>query len=54
MSDETRDLSKTLLWAGSMVLQSGPEDRQHIARAYQEAQELVAGILVQSSSDLHR
>lgn len=44
MSGESRALSKSLLWAGSMVLQSGPEDRQHIARAYQEAQELVAGI----------
>lgn len=42
-SDETKDLAKTLVWAGSMVLQSGSEDRERIARAYQEAQELVAG-----------
>lgn len=44
MSDETRDLTKTLVWACGMVLQSGPEDRQRIALAYGQAQELVAGI----------
>lgn len=44
MREETEALSKTLLWAGSVVLQSSPEDRQLIALAYQEAQELVVGI----------
>lgn len=44
MSNETEHISKTLTWACGMVLQSGPEDRQRIAAAYQEAQELVAGI----------
>lgn len=44
MSDETADLSNTLTWTCGMVLQSGPEDRQRIALAYQEAQQLVATI----------
>jgi hypothetical protein len=44
MNDETEALSKTLLWTTGMVLQSNPEDRQRIALAYQEAQELVVSI----------
>lgn len=44
MRDEIEDLSKTLVWAGAMVLQSDPEDLQRIAMAYQEAEDLVAGI----------
>lgn len=44
MIDETNDLSKTLAWACSMVLHASPEDRQRIALAYHEAQDLVAGI----------
>lgn len=44
MRDEAESLSKTLAWTSGMVLQSGPEDRQRIGLAYQEAQELVAGI----------
>ncbi|WP_440410595.1 hypothetical protein [Neorhizobium petrolearium] len=44
MHDETEDLSKTLLWTLGMIAQSGPEDRNRIAVAYREAQELVAGI----------
>ena len=44
MKDETAHLSETLVWTCGMVLQSGTEDRQRIALAYQEAQELVAGI----------
>ena len=44
MNDETEHLAKTLVWTCGMILQSGPEDRQRIAAAYQEAQETVAGI----------
>ena len=44
MKDETDHLSDALVWACGMVLQSGTEDRQGIASAYQEAQETVAGI----------
>ena len=44
MRNETEHLSETLVWVSGMVLQSGPENRQRIALAYQEAQELVAGI----------
>ncbi|AZO32454.1 hypothetical protein [Mesorhizobium sp. M1B.F.Ca.ET.045.04.1.1] len=44
MNNEIESLSKTLAWAADAVLQSGLEDRQRIALAYQEAQEVVAGI----------
>lgn len=44
MKDETEHLSNTLAWTCGMVLQSDPENRQRIALAYQEAQELVASI----------
>lgn len=44
MNDETEAMSNTLIWTVGMVTQSGPEDRQRIALAYQEAQELVASI----------
>src|SRR5690606_28837999 len=44
MNDETAHLAKTLVWTCGMILQSGSEDRQRIASAYQEAQETVAGI----------
>ena len=41
---EESDLFKTLHWTHGMVLQSGPEDRERIAVAYKQAQELVATI----------
>lgn len=41
---EEEDLFKTLHWTQVMVLQSGPEDRERIALAYKQAQELVAAI----------
>ncbi|MDX0500815.1 hypothetical protein GOL96_31500 [Sinorhizobium medicae] len=44
MKSESEDMSRTLAWACGMVLQSGPDDRRRIALAYQEAQELIAGI----------
>ena len=44
MKDETANLSETLVWTCGMVLQSGPDDRQRIAAAYQEAQQFVAMI----------
>ena len=44
MNDELKAIAKTIHWAGGMVLQSGPEERQRIALAYQEAQHVVAGI----------
>jgi hypothetical protein len=44
MKNETEHLSNTLAWACGMVLQGSPEDRQRVASAYQEAQELIAGI----------
>ncbi|MGO7997866.1 hypothetical protein ACC734_36180 [Rhizobium ruizarguesonis] len=44
MRNETKELSKTLAWTCGMIEQCDPEDRQRIALAYQEAQELVAGI----------
>lgn len=44
MNDETEAMSKTLAWTLGMIAQSGPEERERIALAYQEAQELVAGI----------
>ncbi len=42
--EETEHLSETLVWACGMILQAEPDDRQRIAHAYHEAQELVAGI----------
>ncbi|MBS7708149.1 hypothetical protein [Chelatococcus asaccharovorans] len=44
MKSETRDISETLVWTCGMILQSSPEDRQRIALAYREAQELVASM----------
>ena len=44
MKDETANLSETLVWTCGMVLQSGPDDRQRIAAAYQKAQQFVAMI----------
>ncbi|WP_348628076.1 hypothetical protein [Sinorhizobium sp. BJ1] len=44
MRDESEELSKTLAWTCGMIVQSRPEDRQRIALAYGEAQDLVAGI----------
>lgn len=44
MDEEAEAMSKTLIWAVGMVMQSGPTDRELIAHAYQEAQDLVATI----------
>lgn len=44
MSDEAVELSKTLAWAVGMIEKSGPRDRERIAVAYKEAQQLVAAI----------
>ncbi|RMC62519.1 hypothetical protein [Sinorhizobium meliloti] len=44
MSKEVESLSKTLTWVIDSITQSGPDDREHIALAYGEAQELVASI----------
>lgn len=44
MKNESEDMSRTLAWACGMILQSGPDDRRRIALAYQEAQELIAGV----------
>jgi hypothetical protein len=44
MHDETQELSRTLIWTVEMIARSGPEERERIASAYKEAQELVAGI----------
>ncbi|WP_237681804.1 hypothetical protein [Agrobacterium vitis] len=41
MRSEFLDISQTLIWSSSLVLQSGQDDRHRIALAYQEAQELV-------------
>jgi hypothetical protein len=50
MHDETKDLTETLVWAVSMITKSTAENRQRIASAYQEAQELVAGIPKENGS----
>ncbi|WP_369598504.1 hypothetical protein [Sinorhizobium meliloti] len=44
MSKEVESLSKTLAWAIRSIAQSGPDDREYIARAYRQAQQLVASI----------
>jgi hypothetical protein len=44
MTDETESMSKTLIWTIGMIAQSQQKDSERIALAYQEAQELVAGI----------
>jgi hypothetical protein len=44
MTDETEALSKTLAWTSGIFPQSGPEDEQRVALAYQEALELVGSI----------
>ncbi len=42
--EEAKAMFKTLEWTLGMITQSGPEERHHIAGAYQEAQKLIASI----------
>ncbi len=42
--EEAKAMFKTLEWAFGMIAQSGPGERQHIADAYREAQQLIATI----------
>lgn len=44
MIDEVVDLSKTLVWTVGMITQAGPGERERVANAYREAQDLVAQI----------
>lgn len=41
---EAEAMFKTFEWTIGMITQSGPEERRHIADAYQEAQKLIASI----------
>lgn len=41
---ETEALGRDLIWTLGLITYSGPEDRQRIALAYSQAQELVASI----------
>jgi len=41
---EIEAMAKTLIWAIGLITQSGPEDRQHIALAHRQVQELAASI----------
>lgn len=44
MDDETEKLIDTLDWTCGMIAQSGSDDRQRIALAYSQAQDLITGI----------
>ncbi|ULJ82748.1 hypothetical protein MF410_34545 (plasmid) [Rhizobium sp. C104] len=44
MDDEIEKLVDALDWTCGMIAQSGPDDRQRIAVAYGEAQDLITGI----------
>lgn len=44
MNDEGAQLFKTLEWTAGMIAQSGENDRQRIADAYSQAQQLVSTI----------
>jgi hypothetical protein len=44
MTDEVVDLSKSLVWTVGMITQAGPDERERVANAYREAQDLVAQI----------
>ncbi|MUZ74900.1 hypothetical protein GOZ90_19615 [Agrobacterium vitis] len=50
MRSEFLDISQTLIWSSSLVLQSGQDDRHRIALAYQEAEELVDRIPLDNGS----
>lgn len=41
---ETEAMGRDLIWTLGLITHSGPEDRQRIAVAYRQAQEMVAGI----------
>lgn len=41
---EVEAMFKTFEWTVGMITQSGPEERRHIADAYQEAQKVIADI----------
>lgn len=44
MNDEAASLYKTLQWTAGMIVQSGPNDRERIASAYSEAQQVIGTI----------
>jgi len=41
---EAEAMFKTLEWTLGMITQGSPEERQHMANSYQEAQQFVASI----------
>ena len=51
--DETADLLDTLLYTVKVIATSGPDDKQRIANAYQDARRLAATIgLVDADIDI--
>lgn len=51
---EAAEMFKTLQWTVGMIMQSGPDERQHIANAYHEAQDLMASPLLEGSDARQR